>query len=239
MPRPAIPHATIADQPGTAPPSTSAIPSVPTVTRRNPIRTSGAGPTPRTVRSWIHAPLVHATVPAVSASPEMRTLSPRSEVTVSGTNTSAAKNANVSSPRASTAAGSAPRAVSVPGGSKRRSEGTPTVRPAASMIGVSTRSRACSAASTRAAPAATAIASRTTRRGARRLPWTARSSRSAKPPATRTRGSKPRNTHRQESRSAITTARAGPAMPGTTHAVERIANMRGRNESGYVRPMTT
>ncbi len=52
-------------------------------------------------------------------------------------------------------------------------------------------------------------------------------------------GSRPRKTYRQPAASPTVPAIAGPITPGRTHAVESIANMRGRRCSGRVRPMAT
>ena len=209
------------------------MPAIPIAIRRKPFRTSGAVPTRNTVRSWIQAPVVHAIVPPVRASAERTTLSPRIVVTVSGTNTSAAKKANVRIPLESTAAGSGPCALNVPAGSRFRSAGTPRTSPIATSPGDRTMSRACRPARATPAPAATRTASSNTRRATRSgLAGTLRSSRSASEPATITSGRRPRKTDRQPMWSATNAASAGPAMPGTTQAVERIANIRGRSESG-------
>ncbi|MEJ7722221.1 MAG: hypothetical protein WKF58_18140 [Ilumatobacteraceae bacterium] len=58
-------------------------------------------------------------------------------------------------------------------------------------------------------------------------------------PATMTSGSSPRNTHRQPTTAEARSAIVGPITPGTTHAVDKMANILGRNEAGYMRPMAT
>ena len=50
--------------------------------------------------------------------------------------------------------------------------------------------------------------------------------------ADRDQGSSPRNTHRQPIWLATWAATAGPTRPGITHAVDRVANIRGRSRSG-------
>ena len=137
-----MPQAITAAQAGTIAASTSTMPAIPAATSTNPLRTSGVAPTRRIVRSWIHAPVDHATVPAVSAIPDRSTLSPRSDVTVSGTYTSAPKKANVRRPRASTAEGRPARARRVPAGRSRRSAGTPRARPNSTSAGETRMSRA-------------------------------------------------------------------------------------------------
>ena len=47
-------------------------------------------------------------------------------------------------------------------------------------------------------------------------------------PATATNGSRPRKTQRHPTSDEMRSARAGPIMPGTTHAVDSTANMRAR-----------
>src|SRR5579859_7136003 len=56
--------------------------------------------------------------------------------------------------------------------------------------------------------------------------------------ATATIGSRPRNTHRQPNSRATSALIAGPASPGATQAVDRIAIMRARSGPGRVRPIT-
>src|ERR1700759_871229 len=51
-------------------------------------------------------------------------------------------------------------------------------------------------------------------------------------PAAITSGSKPRNPQRQPTAAATRAAIPGPIRPGTTHAVERTANILGRDLSG-------
>ena len=58
-------------------------------------------------------------------------------------------------------------------------------------------------------------------------------------PATATSGSSARNTHRQPTASDTRSASTGPMSPGTTHAVEITANMRGRSASVNARPIAT
>ena len=49
----------------------------------------------------------------------------------------------------------------------------------------------------------------------------------------------PRNTQRHPATSPTTAASDGPRIPGTTHAVDSIANMRGWSRSGRQRPIAT
>ena len=58
-------------------------------------------------------------------------------------------------------------------------------------------------------------------------------------PASTASGTRRRNTHRQPSVRVTSALSAGPAIPGTTHAVDMIANTRGRSCAGYTRPTTT
>ena len=52
-------------------------------------------------------------------------------------------------------------------------------------------------------------------------------------------GSRPRNTTRHPIDSPTTPAIAGPRTPGSTHAVDRVANICGRSRSGMLRPIAT
>ena len=70
-------------------------------------------------------------------------------------------------------------------------------------------------------------------------PGTLRGARTASAPDAARSGSRPRNTARQWNASATMPAMAGPISPGTTHAVESIANIRGRSDSGIDRPIAT
>ena len=54
--------------------------------------------------------------------------------------------------------------------------------------------------------------------------------------ASATSGSSPRNTQRQPNASATAPLMAGPMSPGSTHAVDITANMRGCSSAGYARP---
>ena len=60
---------------------------------------------------------------------------------------------------------------------------------------------------------------------------------SARPPASARNGSSPRNTQRQPNAWPTRAAIDGPMIPGTTQAVDSIANMRGCSRSGRHRPM--
>ena len=52
-------------------------------------------------------------------------------------------------------------------------------------------------------------------------------------------GSRPRKIRRQLNASATIPAMAGPRIPGRTHAVDSVANIRGRRCSGRLRPIAT
>ena len=52
-------------------------------------------------------------------------------------------------------------------------------------------------------------------------------------------GSSPRKTKRQWNAWATTAATVGPMIPGTTQAVDIVANIRGRSSSGRARPIET
>ena len=58
-------------------------------------------------------------------------------------------------------------------------------------------------------------------------------------PATATSGTSPRNTHRHPTASDTRSASTGPISPGTTHAVDSTANIRGRSASVNARPIAT
>ena len=59
------------------------------------------------------------------------------------------------------------------------------------------------------------------------------------PAETMMSGSRPRNTKRQPIDSPTAPAIAGPSTPGSTHAVESVANIWGRSRSGRLRPIAT
>ena len=147
---------------------------------------------------------------------------------------SAPKKAKVSRARDSTATGRPGRAVSVPGGSSPRSGTRPMASPAATSRAPVSGERLVSPARTTPAPAATPIALGSRPR------WTSgsgggpsrRSDGQASAPEAATSGSRPRNTQRQPTLAATSADRAGPIRPGTTQAVERTANTRGRSASG-------
>src|SRR5579862_269891 len=87
------------------------------------------------------------------------------------------------------------------------------------------------------APPAPATTPSTARYGTVALPGVAgggtfRKAITTSAPVAITSGIKPRNTHRQPTAAATRAAMAGPTRPGTTHAVESTANMRGRTASG-------
>ncbi len=56
---------------------------------------------------------------------------------------------------------------------------------------------------------------------------------------TRSAAADPRKTQRQPMVSPTTPAIAGPMTPGSTQAVDSVANICGRNRSGRLRPMAT
>jgi len=56
--------------------------------------------------------------------------------------------------------------------------------------------------------------------------------RTASTPDTTTNGTNPKKTHRQLAAAATRAAIAGPIRPGMTHAVDRMANIRGWHHSG-------
>ena len=66
-----------------------------------------------------------------------------------------------------------------------------------------------------------------------------RSALTARNPATVRNGIRPRNTRRHVVYSPTIAAIEGPITPGTTHAVESSANIRGCSRSGRVRPIAT
>ena len=156
---------------------------------------------------------------------------------------STAKNANVSTPRSITAAGRPRSTRRVPGGVRRRKAGTPSAMP------TTTSGRpGQSDASVRPATVIPADTARTSAAGRRRRVFAAMScSRPASAPtagpmarsagsviaaATAISGRSPRKTSRQWSASATAPAAAGPIRPGTTHAVDSVANILGRRRFG-------
>ena len=70
-----------------------------------------------------------------------------------------------------------------------------------------------------------------------RVSW--RRPRYASAPETARTGSSPKKIRRQLKASATTPAIAGPKIPGRIHAVDIVANIRGRRCSGRLRPIAT
>ena len=148
-------------------------------------------------------------------------------------------------PRRKMAAGTPAARTSVPAGVRRRRAGRSSATPSTAPVITSKGSWAVRAATRIPAPAATSMAlgrRRTT--GAAASPpvagiaaGTLRSADSASPPARARNGSRPRNTQRQPKAWPTTAASDGPMIPGTTQAVDSIANMRGCSRSGRHRPI--
>src|SRR4051794_1553087 len=238
MPNPAMVHATTITNNGTASHSTSAAVAMPAKRIAWPATTNRRAPSRPTSRSCSQEPSIHDSADTVSASPATNVVLPRASVIASGMYASAPKNANVRTPRASVAAGSPRSARRVPGGTSARKAGTPTSAPASTRGTHTMTASAVNPASTSPAPSATRTASRS-RLGAA-SPSTTSSGRSGRydsTPATIANGTIPRNTQRQPTAFDTALAMPGPSRPGTTHAVDMTANMRGRSASGYARPM--
>ena len=192
-------------------------------------------------RSWIQVAAVQPSVDVVTAMLPANVDAPRPSVSAYGTNVSAPKNANVSNPRDSTTAGSPAAARSVPGGVSRRSGPRPMRIPPTTAGPIAHAVERL--ATTSAVPIATRAASTIRRRFHGTLISAPAASTPAggririipgmiTEPATATSGSRPRNTARQLIHAETRSASAGPMMPGTTHAVDSTANIRGRTSSG-------
>ena len=231
MAQPANPTAT-----GTASTRTKPVTRMPTTIAAWPRHTNRRAPIESTSRSWIQAPPVQARVVSVTLAPIHNVLSPRTSASASGTYASAPKNANVSTPRARTAAGRPARARNVPGGTSRRNAGTASTPPATTRSTARTAERDPIPARTRAAPAATRSASGMRLRSGSPSSGApgpiGRMAGRVRSPAASTNGSSPRKTARQPNACSTRLARLGPRTPGTTHAVDSTANMRGRSASG-------
>ncbi len=236
MPRLASPNAATRNGIGSHTSATT-VPAMPTASTANPRRTIHRGPRRSTTRCWIQAPAVHASVPAVRASPATQVGWSRASVTASDTKASVPKKAKVRIPRVPTAAGRPGWRVRVPSGTSRTNAHSAGVAPATISSAASAGAPAPSPASTRATPSTSTRASR--RRSSSPAPAPSRSAAGrsvstgrAIAAATAARGSRARNTTRHEDQRSIALAAAGPTRPGTTHAVENTANTRGRRSGG-------
>jgi hypothetical protein len=185
-------------------------------------------------RACTQDPAVHVMVDAVSARAASAVGEWRTVTMAYGTYASPAKKQHVSRPRLRIVAGSPRPAVRVPGGVSRRSETARRLPPATMPPATANRSPELADASARPAPATTPSTGRygTVALLARAGDGTCVRASTTSTPATITSGSSPRNTHRQPTAVATRDAMAGPISPGTTHAVDRTANMRGRHLSG-------
>ncbi len=185
-------------------------------------------------RACTQAPAVHVIVAPLSASPATVAGWPRNCVSMSGRSVSAPKKAKLTVPIAATAAGSPGRARSVPAGVRRRRLGTAAALPAARPARSAGHQRACSAISTIAVPTARSAAQRLAlvvgfdAAGRAARPSTGSVSAAQMP----TTGNSPKNTNRQLAWSATNPPTPGPINPGTTHAVDNSASMRGWRSGG-------
>ena len=136
------------------------------VTTANPTRTKRWVGQRVAPRAWTHEPAVHEIVAAVSANPASVAESPRQPTSVSATNASTAKKAQVRIPRRRIAAGSTGRAVSVPDGVSRRNAKSPMTRPVALNATVGMSSPVVSPTVSSPDPSATTSASGSRRRRA-------------------------------------------------------------------------
>ena len=210
-----------------------------------------AGAPHRSIRcAASHAPAVHDRVAAVRTTPEIVALTPRHSWSANGTYASAPENAKVRSPRRRTAAGNPRAARSVPAGVRRPNVGTPTRSPTGTRTATSTIESLVRPARSNAAPADRRIAYGSRRRAVDAAAsdataadgcsaGTARSAGTVSATASATNGSSPMNTIRQPNSSATVPERAGPMTPGSTHAVDVVANIFGRSDSGMLRPIAT
>ena len=125
-----------------------------------------------------------------------------------------------------------------PRGTSLKNARAPTTIPATTSTGVTTAECDDAPARTSAAPATRVNAS--SRRSTGSSPAGAPSAIRARiviTAASPTSGNKPRNTHRQPKASATVPLIAGPIRPGSTHALDSTANMRGCSAAGYARPI--
>ena len=159
MPRPATPNDATPTVHGTSGRRTRSIPASPLMVTANPTRTNCRVGQRLAPRAWIQAPAVQAIVAAVSAIPAWVADRPRQPTSVSDTNASTPKKAQVRMPRSRIAAGSTGRARSVPAGVRRRSARTPMMTPAALSATVTTGCPLVSPTVSRPAPNATVSAS--------------------------------------------------------------------------------
>ena len=212
--------------------------AMPHATRPAPAPTRAARVPRRACRACTHAPAVQVRVAAVSARPASVAGCPRNTVRKSGSRVSAPKNATLMSAIAATAAGSPGRPRSVPGGRSRRRLGpavaTPSAPSAAAHAGV-VRSEPeqhddAAGREQHGVRDGAAHAIRGRLRAARCA--TRRSAGSASAAHTARIGTRPRNTRRQLAWSATSPLRPGPTRPGTTHAVDSSASMRGWRVGG-------
>src|SRR5215475_3787303 len=219
---------------GTAGRSTTHITPRPMATRHSPGRTRRRGPYRAMQRACTHDPAVQVRVDAVSARAASAVGACRTVTIAYGTYASPAKKQQVSSDLLRIVTASPGRADRFRGGIRRRSETARTAPPAMPPAAATGTTPELSDASATPAPATTPS---TARYGTLAVPGlagggTCRKASTTSTPAAITSGSKPRNTHRQPTAAATRAATAGPTRPGTTHAVERTANMRGRHSAG-------
>src|SRR5690606_26688435 len=233
---------------GTAPDSDTASRVQPVATSEPPVRTRRAEPHASDSRAWVHEPTVQVSDAVASTAPANRVEVSRTEVSASDTNASAEKNAKVSTPRVSTAAGRPRAARRVPSGVSRRNGPNATAAPT-TAIGTPTQTTSEPRPPSTAATPTTSSA--TEAGAARRLcgppstspaasgPGTVRSAGSANDATSRVTGISPRNTQRQPTPAATSAATRGDTSDGTTHAVDIAANALGRSTAGNPRLMQT
>src|SRR6201996_4548238 len=214
--------------------STTHITPRPMTIRHSPGRTKRRGPHRAIQRACTHDPAVHARVDAVSARAASVVGACRTAPIADGTYASPAKKQHVSSYRLSIVTVSPGRADRYRGGVRRRSETASKAPPAIPPAATTGTTPELSEASAVPAPATTPS---TARYGTAAVAWlagggTCRKASTTRTPAAITSGSKPRNTQRQPTAAATRAAIPGPIRPGTTHAVERTANIIGRDFSG-------
>ena len=150
---------------------------------------------------------------------------------ISVTNESAATNAIESRNAAAAAAGRPGLAVSVPGGTIRRSGGRATARPTSTSGTVQTEGSIVRPARNTPAPSAStsggSIAMRRSRSPTES--WSAGNTSTA---ATTSTGSGDANAHRQPAVATSTAPSGGPSKPGRIHIAASSASTRGRMFAG-------
>ena len=209
---------------------------MPTATHARPRAIRARAPHCCTTCDWIHEPAVQVIVAEVRASPAKNGVWPRIRTMARGRNASAPKNPKVMMPRRAIVAGRPRPARRVPRGTRRTSAARPMASAGSAISSPHHVTDVRPASSTPAARAVTMAGASRPRAeaasGSAGGPVTRRSAGTVRTAEMTRNGSRPKKTYRQSKNWATKAAAAGPARPGTTQAVERMANMRGRTSSG-------